>query len=157
MRLFLRSLLVLFLFASAQNLNAQAKPSGVCGMLSAAEITAALATPGPSVEGGVPVEGGAVKLEMKMCSWKMPWGGFHLSYTSLGKGVLSAKGSRIAQQEHGPGKRPAEVSRLDSAKERLRRHPLQLADAASQSKGRPVRHGLLHGSERRAYFYCVAR
>lgn len=78
---------LLIVFATTQ-VWTQDKP--VCPLLTSAEVGALGAT-GQGIEGGMPITNGASKGEtMKMCSWRMPTGGIHLSVARMPPGMSLA-------------------------------------------------------------------
>ena len=72
----------MFCFAvfAATNLMAQGKSSEACPLLTASEISAAVGTPGAPIGSDMPLPGGKGVI-MKMCNWRLPAGGLHLSFT----------------------------------------------------------------------------
>ncbi len=78
-------LLGLLIVFTTAHLWAQAKPA--CSLLTSSEVSAIGAT-GQGIPSDMPMSNGPAKGEtMKMCSWRMPTGGIHLSVARMPQGM----------------------------------------------------------------------
>lgn len=83
----LATLLGLLIVFTATNVWAQGKPSQVCSLLTSSDISSVGAT-GQGIEGAMPISEGPSKEDtVKVCSWRMPTGGLHLSIAKIPQGV----------------------------------------------------------------------
>jgi hypothetical protein len=81
------TLLGLLIVFTATHVWAQGKPSQVCSLLTSSDISSVGAT-GQGIEGAMPTSDGPSKGDtVKLCSWRMPTGGLHLSIGKTPQGV----------------------------------------------------------------------
>ena len=78
-------LLSLFLTLAVAKVWAQGKP--VCSLLTAGDVSAVGAT-GQGIPGEMPISNGPTKGDtMKLCSWRLPDGGLHVSLAKMPPGM----------------------------------------------------------------------
>ncbi len=79
------TLLGLFLTLAVTNVWAQGKP--VCSLLTASDVSAVGAT-GQGIPGEMPISNGPTKGDTKkLCSWRLPDGGLHVSLAKMPPGM----------------------------------------------------------------------
>src|SRR5436190_21740027 len=89
---------LLMIFAAA-NAHAQGKP--VCSLLSASDVAAIGAT-GAGIETSMPMSQGPTKGEsLKMCNWRLTYGGLHLSVARVPPGTSRESLTALLNQSYG--------------------------------------------------------